>query len=530
MGNCCRSPASVAREDVKSSNNDNHHHIRKKDKFTPKQQKQILTVLTDVQKENIEERYLIDRELGRGEFGITYLCIDRSNRELLACKSISKRKLRTAVDVEDVRREVAIMKHLPQNSSIVSFREACEDENAVHLVMELCEGGELFDRIVARGHYTERAAVAVTRTIMEVVQLCHKHGVIHRDLKPENFLFANKKENSPLKAIDFGLSIFFKPGEKFSEIVGSPYYMAPEVLKRNYGPEIDIWSAGVILYILLCGVPPFWAESEQGVAQAILRGAIDFKREPWPSISEGAKNLVRQMLEPDPKLRLTAKQVLEHPWIQNAKKAPNVPLGDVVKSRLKQFSLMNRFKRKALRVIADFLSNEEVGDLKEMFNKIDTDNDGIVSVEELKAGLQKNSQLAESEVQMLIEAIDTNGKGTLDYGEFIAVSLHLQRMAHDEHLHKAFSYFDKDGNGYIEPDELRDALMEDGADDCTNVANDIFQEVDTDKDGRISFEEFAAMMKTGTDWRKASRHYSRGRFNSLSVKLMKDGSLNLGNE
>lgn len=236
------------------------------------------------------------------------------------------------------------------------------------------------------------------------------------------------------------------------------------------------------------------------------------------------------MLEADPKLRLSAKQVLEHPWLQNAKKAPNVPLGDVVKSRLKQFSMMNRFKRKALRVIADFLSNEEVGDLKEMFNKIDTNNDGIVSVEELKAGLKLNSQLAESEVQMLIEAIDTNGKGTLDYGEFIAISLHLQRMANDEHLHKAFSYFDKDGNGYIEPDELRDALMEDGADDCTNVANDIFQEVDTDKDGRISFEEFAAMMKTGTDWRKASRHYSRGRFNSLSVKLMKDGSINLGNE
>nr|GMC84137.1 calcium-dependent protein kinase 13 [Ipomoea batatas] len=248
---------------------------------------------------------------------------------------------------------------------------------------------------------------------------------------------------------------------------------------------------------------------------------------------------------------------LKHPWLQNAKKAPNVPLGDVVKSRLKQFSLMNRFKRKALRVIADFLSNEEVEDLKEIFGKIDTDNDGIVSIEELKVGLQKlNSQLAESEIQMLIEAvwpnnakapvpelialkvvelwcnlIDTNGKGTLDYGEFIAVSLHLQRMANDEHLRKAFSYFDKNGNGYIEPDELQDALMEDGSEDCTNVANDIFQEVDTDKDGLISYEEFAAMMKTGNRLeRKASRHYSRGRFNSLSVKLMKDGSLNLGNE
>ncbi|WVZ04903.1 hypothetical protein V8G54_018249 [Vigna mungo] len=188
------------------------HHGKRGSGAEAVKQKAPITVLAGVPKENIEDRYLVDRELGRGEFGVTYLCIDRDTRELLACKSISKRKLRTAVDVEDVRREVAIMRHLPESPSIVSLREACEDDNAVHLVMELCEGGELFDRIVARGHYTERAAAAVTRTIVEVVQLCHKHGVIHRDLKPENFLFANKKENSPLKAIDFGLSIFFKPG------------------------------------------------------------------------------------------------------------------------------------------------------------------------------------------------------------------------------------------------------------------------------------------------------------------------------
>ncbi|KAJ4795954.1 Calcium-dependent protein kinase 13 [Rhynchospora pubera] len=534
MGNCCRSPAAAAREDVHTKtkpkqkphqpHNNGHNHAGPTSKR--------LTVLSShtAAPIGIDEKYILDRELGRGEFGITYLCIDRESRELLACKSISKRKLRTAVDVEDVRREVAIMRHLPKSASIVSLKEACEDEGAVHLVMELCEGGELFDRIVARGHYTERAAAGVTRTIMEVVQLCHKHGVIHRDLKPENFLFANKKENSPLKAIDFGLSIFFKPGERFSEIVGSPYYMAPEVLKRNYGPEIDIWSAGVILYILLCGVPPFWAETEQGVAQAILRGNIDFKREPWPNVSENAKDLVRRMLEPDPKLRLTAKQVLEHPWLQNAKKAPNVPLGDVVKSRLKQFSRMNRFKRRALRVIADHLSAEEVEDIKDMFKLMDTDNDGIVTYEELKNGLKKfGSHLAESEVQMLIEAVDTNGKGTLDYGEFLAVSLHLQRMANDEHLRRAFAYFDKDGNGFIEPEELKVALAEDGtAVDTMDVVNDILQEVDTDKDGKISYDEFVAMMKTGTDWRKASRHYSRGRFNSLSMTLIKDGSLKLG--
>ncbi|KAL4394911.1 hypothetical protein AHAS_Ahas02G0199300 [Arachis hypogaea] len=156
-----------------------------------KQKNAPITVLAGVPKENIEDKYLVDRELGRGEFGVTYLCIDRGSRELLACKSISKRKLRTAVDVEDVRRKVAIMRHLPRSSSIVSLREACEDDNAVHLVMELCEGGELFDRIVARGRYTERAAAVVARTVVEVVQLCHRHGVIHRDLKPENFLMAN---------------------------------------------------------------------------------------------------------------------------------------------------------------------------------------------------------------------------------------------------------------------------------------------------------------------------------------------------
>ncbi|KAK1667453.1 hypothetical protein QYE76_055612 [Lolium multiflorum] len=538
MGNCCRSPAAAAREDVKSS-----HFPAAAAKKKPHQprtgaggQKPRLDVLGEEGCEftgGIDAKYILDRdhELGRGEFGVTYLCIDRATKEQLACKSISKRKLRTPVDVEDVRREVAIMRHLPRSHSIVALREACEDDAAVHLVMELCEGGELFDRIVARGHYTERAAAGVTRTIVEVVQLCHRHGVIHRDLKPENFLFANKKENSPLKAIDFGLSIFFKPGEKFSEIVGSPYYMAPEVLKRNYGPEIDIWSAGVILYILLCGVPPFWAETEQGVAQAILRGNIDFKREPWPNVSENAKDLVRRMLEPDPKLRLTAKQVLEHHWLQNAKKAPNVPLGDIVKSRLKQFSRMNRFKRRALRVIADHLSAEEVEDIKEMFKAMDTDNDGVVSCEELKSGIAKfGSHLAESEVQMLIEAVDTNGKGALDYPEFLAVSLHLQRMANDEHLRRAFLFFDKDGNGYIEPDELREALKDDGAADGMEVVNDILQEVDTDKDGKISYDEFVAMMKTGTDWRKASRHYSRGRFNSLSIKLVKDGSVKLGVE
>eukprot|EP00262_Sarcandra_glabra_P012600 TRINITY_DN327_c0_g1_i4.p1 TRINITY_DN327_c0_g1~~TRINITY_DN327_c0_g1_i4.p1 ORF type:complete len:528 (-),score=86.13 TRINITY_DN327_c0_g1_i4:399-1982(-) len=525
MGNCCASPGSPSKQ--KKGKKPNPFAID----YGGNAGGNKFYVLRDPTGRDIGIQYDLGRELGRGEFGITYLCTDKFSGEVLACKSISKKKLRTAVDIEDVRREVEIMKHMPKHPNIVTLKDTYEDDNAVHLVMELCEGGELFDRIVSRGHYTERAAAVVTRTIVEVVQVCHKNGVMHRDLKPENFLFANKKESAPLKAIDFGLSVFFKPGERFNEIVGSPYYMAPEVLKRHYGPEVDVWSAGVILYILLCGVPPFWAETEQGVAQAIIRSVIDFKRDPWPKVSDNAKDLVKRMLDPDPKKRLTAQEVLEHPWLQNAKKAPNVPLGETVKARLKQFSVMNKFKKRALRVVAEHLSVEEVAGIKEMFKMMDTSNNGQITLEELKIGLQKTGQLVpDRDVQMLMEAADADGNGTLDYGEFVAVTIHLKKIGNDEHLHKAFTFFDKNQSGFIEIEELTDALADDLGSNSEEVINAIIHDVDIDKDGRISYEEFAAMMKAGTDWRKASRQYSRERFNNLSLKLMKDGSLQLTNE
>ncbi|CAN6339999.1 unnamed protein product [Urochloa humidicola] len=470
-------------------------------------------------------RYQLGEELGRGEFGVTRRCIDAKTGETLACKSISKRKLRSSVDVEDVRREVAIMRSLPEHASVVRLREAFEDADAVHLVMEVCEGGELFDRIVSRGHYTERAAAGVIRTIMEVVLHCHKHGVMHRDLKPENFLYANTSENSPLKVIDFGLSVCFKPGDRFSEIVGSPYYMAPEVLKRNYGQEIDIWSAGVILYILLSGVPPFWAETDEGIAQAIIRSNIDFEREPWPKVSDNAKDLVRKMLDPSAYSRLTAQQVLEHPWIQNASAAPNIPLGEAVRSRLKQFTVMNKFKKKALLMVAEYLPAEELEAIKELFHMLDTNKDGHLTIEELRKGLQSiGHNVHDTDVDMLMEAADIDGNGTLDCKEFVTVSIYLKKIRSEDHLPKLFSYFDKNGSGYIEMEELKDALSPRGD---QKAIDDIILDVDKDKDGKISYEEFELMMKAGMDWRNTSRQYSRAVYNTLSRKMFKDVSLKL---
>ncbi|KAF2283435.1 hypothetical protein GH714_005213 [Hevea brasiliensis] len=352
--------------------------------------------------QNLRDHYTIGKKLGQGQFGTTYLCTHKPSCLNYACKSIPKRKLLCKEDFEDVWREIQIMHHLSEHPNVVRIRGAYEDAYCVHLVMELCEGGELFDRIV-------------------------------------------------------------KKGETFSDVVGSPYYVAPEVLRKHYGPEADVWSAGIILYILLSGVPPFWAETEIGIFRQILQGKIDFESEPWPSISESAKDLIRKMLDRNPRRRPSAHEVLCHPWIVDDRIAPDKPLDSAVLSRLKQFSAMNKLKKMALRVIAERLSEEEIGGLKELFKMIDTDNSGTITFDELKEGLKRvGSELMECEIKDLMDAADIDNSGTIDYGEFLAATVHLNKLEREENLVSAFAFFDKDGSGYITIDELQQACKEFG--------------------------------------------------------------------
>ncbi|XP_042482416.1 calcium-dependent protein kinase 26-like [Macadamia integrifolia] len=478
--------------------------IHKKDPNSPTVKEQIMRRGIDNQAyyvlghqtANIRDLYTLGRKLGQGQFGTTYLCTEIATGNEYACKSITKRKLISREDVEDVRREIQIMHHLSGHNNIVTIKGAYEDQLYVHIVMELCAGGELFDRIIQRGHYSERKAAELTKIIVGVVEACHSLGVMHRDLKPENFLLVNKDDDFSLKAIDFGLSVFFKPGQIFTDVVGSPYYVAPEVLCKHYGPEADVWTAGVILYILLSGVPPFWAETQQGIFDAVLKGQIDFESDPWPLISDSAKDLIQKMLTSRPSDRLTAHEVLCHPWICENGVAPDRALDTAVLSRLKQFSAMNKLKKMALRVIAESLSEEEIAGLKEMFKAMDTDNSGAITFDELKAGLRRyGSTMKESEIRQLMDAADVDNNGTIDYGEFIAATVHLNKLEREEHLIAAFSYFDKDGSGYITVDELQQACSEHGMTDV--LLEDIIKEVDQDNDGRIDYGEFVAMMQKG---------------------------------
>ncbi|OMO76013.1 hypothetical protein COLO4_25721 [Corchorus olitorius] len=255
--------------------------------------------------------YTFGRELGRGISGITYSCTEIKTGIEYACKSISKTNLKSMDEVENLRNEIRVMKYLSGVENIVKLKGVYEDASCVHIVMEMCSGGDLFDLIKEKGRFNETEAAELMKVIVGVVAICHTLGIMHRDLKPENFVLLNKDHGFySLKAIDFGLSAFFKPGQVLTEKVGTAYYIAPEVINQNYGPEADIWSAGVILYILLSGLPPFWAETLQEQLCKILKGQISFESEPWPQISDSAKDLIRRMLCLKPSERLTARQVL----------------------------------------------------------------------------------------------------------------------------------------------------------------------------------------------------------------------------
>jgi calcium-dependent protein kinase len=441
--------------------------------------------------------------LGKGQFGTARLAKNRQTGQTVAIKTINKRKLLTEEDCADIVREIEIMHHLAGHPNIVRLYGAFEDADAVHLAMELATGGELFDRIVKRGHYTERDAAAAARTIVGIVQHCHSMGVIHRDLKPENMLLDSDADDAVLKATDFGLSAFFREGQVFSDIVGSAFYVAPEVLRRSYGPAADLWSCGVILYILLCGVPPFYANTEQGIFEQVIRGRLDLESAPWPQISEPAKDCVRRLLVRDPRKRATAAEILAHPWLKEDGVASDVPLVPEVLSRIRGFAGMNRLKREALRLVASTLPPDEIAGLREMFRAIDTDGSGTVTAEELKAALErKGGDIPRAELEGLMAMVDADSSGCIAYDEWLAATLHQGRLEQGDALLKAFNAFDKDGSGYLSADELRQALRsadgpakkrgQQAAEDEAELKR-VLAECDRDGDGRVSYAEFCAM-------------------------------------
>lgn len=437
-------------------------------------------------------------KIGQGSYGSVTRGTNKATGAVRAIKTISKSQVK---NIDRFRLEISIMKQL-DHPNIIKLFETFEDNRNIYLVMELCAGGELFDRIIELGHLSEHQAAILMQQILRAIYYMHQNNVMHRDLKPENFLFLTKEsiEKSPLKIIDFGLSCRFEAGDLMSTKAGTPYYVAPQVLAGKYDELCDVWSCGVIMYVLLCGYPPFYGDTDSEVLRKVREGVVTFNPADWRNISDDAKDLIKKMLKLNPKDRYTAEQAMNHVWVKKtAPKAVDVPLEHSHLDNLKNFRQQNNFKKAALHIIAQQMPDSEVANLKNMFMTIDDNGDGRLTVAEIMQGIGKSGIDVSAlgfDLQDVLANIDTNNSGVIDYTEFIAATLEKKKYLREDRLWSAFRVFDADGSGNISKAELN-KILNGGAGidaEASKILDQLIKDCDTDGDGEISFEEFVKMM------------------------------------
>ncbi|KAF8379787.1 hypothetical protein HHK36_029236 [Tetracentron sinense] len=458
---------------------------------------------------NFSAKYELGKEVGRGHFGHTCFAKGKKGElkgQPVAVKIISKAKMTTAISIEDVRREVKILKALSGHKNLVKFHDACEDANSVYIIMELCEGGELLDRILSRGgRYTEEDTKVIVVQILSVVAFCHLQGVVHRDLKPENFLFTTRDEDAPMKLIDFGLSDFIRPDGRLNDIVGSAYYVAPEVLHRSYTLEADIWSIGVITYILLCGSRPFWARTESGIFRSVLRADPNFDDSPWPVVSPEAKDFVKRLLNKDHRKRMTAAQAFTHPWLRDVN-CP-VPLDILIYKLVKSYLHATPFKRAALKALSKALTEDELMYLRAQFRLLEPNKDGHVSLDNFRVALMRNltDAMKESRVPDILNTMEPLSYRKMNFEEFCAAAISTYQLEALEGWEQiaitAFQYFEQEGNRVISVEELA-REMNLGA-TALSILNDWIR----NSDGKLSFLGYTKFLHGVTIRSTNTRHH-----------------------
>jgi len=449
----------------------------------------------------VQDQYQLEsKKLGQGTYGSVCRGVHRITKQIRAIKSISKSSSQVK-NLERFKQEIAIMKFV-DHPNIVKLYETYEDHRNIYLVMELCSGGELFDKIISAGHFTELQCAIIMKQMLRCIYYLHDNGIMHRDLKPENFLFVEKDEpveKSTLKIIDFGLSCKFVPGDFKSTKAGTPYYVAPQVLAGKYDQGCDVWSCGIIMYIMLCGYPPFYGENDTDVLAKVRIGTFTFVQADWKHVSTDATELITKMLKKDPAQRFTAAQSLEHTWIRDkAPKATEFNLSNNIMSNLRGFMSGNKLKRAALHVIATHLDEGQIKNLRSLFMSLDVNGDGQLTVQEMKDGLEKagiNENV--EELAAIMEQIDTDGSGQIDYTEFLAATLDRKAYLKEDVCWAAFRVFDRDGNGTISKQELADVLNNGDLQSMfgREMVEKILSDADTNGDGEIDFPEFMEMMR-----------------------------------
>jgi len=444
----------------------------------------------------LTDSFILHKKVGRGTYGSVCKATSRTTGQVRAIKAVSKSHVK---NLARFRTEIDIMKSL-DHPNIIKLYETFEDARNIYIVMELCTGGELFDRIIEQEKFTERDAARIMKQILSALAYCHANGIMHRDLKPENFLFMSKEPDSPLKVIDFGLSCKFEHGQARGTKAGTPYYVAPQVLLGHYTEAADMWSCGVIMYVLLCGYPPFSGETDAEVLAKVKLGKYSFHPQDWRHVSDEAKDIIRKLLALNPRDRHTAAQALQHPWIVQSTVMDSryeVTLTEGIINNLRQFRAQHRLKKAALTVIAHHLSEQDIVELKNIFIALDKDNSGTLTYDEIVEGMRAMGwEEFPPDLEEVFNEVDSDRSGQIDYTEFIAATIDKTKYLSEDVCWAAFRVFDLDGDGKISPLELKKALgSPDMKDEIGATVDAIIRDVDKNGDGEIDFEEFVQMMR-----------------------------------
>lgn len=449
--------------------------------------------------------------VGTGAFGTVRTGKNRKTGAVCAIKTIKK----AAIPNMDAFLNEVELNTVMDHPNIVRLYETFEDKQQVYLVMEVCNGGELFDTIIDQGFFSERDAGIVIKQVLSAVCYMHSQGVAHRDLKPENFMLQEKGKpvnKNVLKVIDFGIASRFKhkvqdEGSDIADMhtmVGTAYYVSPEVLAGKYSEKCDVWSIGVILYILLSGSPPFGGETDEEIMASVKKGHISFNLEEFQRVSSEVKKLILSMCERTAKKRPSAGQVLNSPWIQGlqgqVETSDSAPVAGAVLTKLKAFSSVNRFKKAALQVIAHRLDDKHVAKLRETFQKLDKNGDGTLTLAEMKEACKTAGLGNFADLKQVFENLDIDGSGEIGYSEFLAGMIDQKNYLQEELVWEAFRTFDRDGSGEIDIEELQ-AMLRDhpenlGPGFADSDVESIFREADKNGDGKISFPEFMLMLRS----------------------------------
>lgn len=449
----------------------------------------------------VEDNYFfIKPPLGSGMFGTVYKAKHKKTGVMRAIKRI-KKEARSQNCFDALLKDVDIVKTL-DHPNIIKVYEYYQDEGWIYIVSELCTGGELFEEILKEKNFSEKKAAELMRQMLSAIAYCHEKKLVHCDLKPENIIFESPANNNLVKIIDFGNSAFCEGDNKLTNRFGSVYYVAPEVLMGSYTEKCDVWSLGVIMFLILSGKPPFNGVNDQIILKKVYEGKYSMDGPEWQEISEDAKDLIRRMLTLDYGKRASAKECLDHRWIKDIGKVADIklslPIGRRALRNLKTFKAESKMQEAIMYFIVNQLMNkDEKEDLMSAFMALDVDNDGKLTREDLIKAYTKVGEDPETVSQLvdsIVQNIDKSDKGFIDYTEYMTASLSKRRMFSEDRLTAAFKLFDEEERGFITTDDIK-ALLNKGAFSQVDESlwNNMILEV-TGEGDRMDYDAFKKMV------------------------------------